>query len=292
MPRTNDFRPLLAGLLLLVAAGASTAAGAAGEAACNRACLDGIASQFLQSVVTHDPSRLKLAPGLRYTEDSLDLKPGQGFWSTAGRLRQHRLNLLDEKRSTAAGLAVMEEGGQPVLLAYRLKVDKGAVSEIETLVVKRTGERAMLDMTTLAVPRQEFLVKIPPAQRASRDELLRISQFYPDGLKVGSFVKVDAPFAANARRLENGMVLAGPDCSRNENCKNMKTQPSPERPTLRQRLLAVDEEQGITFYWIAWEQQTGNTLIVWEAFKVYGGQIQGVEAFLERGDPKLNSGWK
>ena len=57
-------------------------------------------------------------------------------------------------------------------------------------------------------------------------------------------------------------------------------------------LLAVDEEQGITFYWIAWEQQTGNTLIVWEAFKVYGGQIQGVEAFLNRGDPKLNSGWK
>ena len=279
-------------LWLLVAAGTGTVAGAAGAADCNRACLDSVAKQFLQSVVVHDPSRLKLAPNVRYTEDSVDLKPGQGFWATAGRLRQHRLNLLDEKLSTAAGLAVMEENGQPVLLAYRLKIDKRTVSEIETLVVKPTGERATLDMTTLAVPRQEFLVNVPPAQRASRTELQRISQFYPDGLKVGSFLKVDAPFAPNARRLENGMVLAGPDCSRNENCRDIKTQPSPERPTLRQRLLAVDEVQGITFYWIAWEQQTGNTLIVWEAFKVYDGKIQGVEAFLERGDPKLNSGWK
>jgi hypothetical protein len=144
----------------------------------------------------------------------------------------------------------------------------------------------------LDTPRAEFLTPVPEGKRASRAELLRISQFYPDGLKAGSFMQVNAPFAPNARRLENGMVLAGPDCTLRDNCKDIKTQPSPTRPTLRERLLAVDEQQGITFYWLAWEQQDGKTLVVWEGFKVYDGQIQGVEAFLEHGDPAVGSGWK
>jgi len=35
----------------------------------------------------------------------------------------------------------------------------------------------------------------------------------------------------------------------------------------------------------------GNALIVWEIFKVYGGQIHAVEAFMEIMPAKAGSGW-
>lgn len=258
---------------------------------CDRACLDAFARMYLQSLVANDSGLVPIAHDARFTEDGVDYQPGEGFWQQATRLRKHRLNILDERWSTAVGLAVMEAGDDMTLLAYRLKVDGHRLSEIETLVVRPNPESGLVDRDNLEVPAEAFHMDIPKAQRASRDELIRVSQYYPDGLKAGSFIEVDAPIAEGARRLENGMVLAGPDCTFNENCLDMKTQPSPERPTLRQRLLAVDEKQGITFYWLAWEQESGATLIVWEAFKVYDGMIHAVEAFLKPGDPDIDSGW-
>jgi len=268
-----------------------TVTGASVRSECDRTCLDEFAKRYLDALVANDPTALPMASDIRFTEDGLDLLPGEGFWATATGLRQHRLNILDDEWDTAAGLAVMEEGDQPVLLAYRMKIRDRKVAELETLVVRQDGERQLMNRGELAKPPTAFLVEVPPGQRESREELIRISQYYPDGLRVGSFVEVDAPFAQGARRLENGLVLAGPDCTFNANCKDIKTQPSPTRPTLRQRLLAVDEEQGITFYWLAWEQQSGKTLIVWEAFKVYDGKIHAVEAFLKHGDPVIDAGW-
>jgi hypothetical protein len=273
-----------------LAACATTAPAA--TAGCDRACLGETLQSYLDSLLAHDPSLLPMTADVRFTEDGVEHAPGEGFWGAATGLRDLRLEVLDPTLSTAVGLAVMEEGEQMVLLAFRLKVEGRVVSEVETLVVKPQGENALVNRDTLAHPRAEILVGVPPELANTREEIIEIAQHYPDGLKAGSFVAVDAPFAPGARRLENGMVLAGPDCTLNENCRDMKTQPSPTRPTLTQRLLAVDEETGVAFYWLSWIQQaTGNWLVVWEAFKVYDDQIWAVEAFLETSDPTIGSGW-
>jgi hypothetical protein len=258
---------------------------------CGRVCLANLTDAYLASLLAHDPGALPLAEDVRFTEDGVDLAPGEGFWATATALQDLRLSVLDPVLGAAVGLAVMAEGEQIVLHAFRLKVEGETITEVETLVVKPSGENAFVNRETLARPRAEVLVGVPPALDETREEIVRIAQFYPDGLKAGSFVEVDAPFAAGARRLENGMILAGPDCTFNENCGNMKTQPSPTRPTLQQRLLAVDEESNVAFYWLTWQQASGNWIAVWEAFKVYDGQIWAVEAFLESVDPTIGSGW-
>lgn len=274
---------------LALAACATTAPMAAG---CDRACLSATVDAYLASVTANDPALLALAPDVRFTEDQLELTPGEGFWGTASGLRDVRLRVLDTDLSTAVGLAVMEEGEQVVLHAFRLKVEDGLVSEVETLVVKPSPDGGLFNPETLARPRAELLVGVPPELAETREEIVRIAQHYPDGLKAGSFVAVDAPFAPGARRTENGVILAGPDCTFSETCQNMKTQPSPTRPTLTQRLLAVDEETGVAFYWLSWIQQaSGNWLVVWEAFKVYDGQVWAVDAFLENADPSTGSGW-
>ena len=259
---------------------------------CDRACLHAVVELYLDALVANDPSEAPFASDVRFTEDGVDRALGEGFWASATGLRDLRLEVLDPSLDTAIGLAVMDEAEGIVLHAFRLKVEADAITELETLVVQPRGENAFVNLETLAEPRFEMTFTPAPEHLESREETIRIAQFYPDGLKAGSFEEVDAPFPAGATRRENGMILAGPRCTFNETCQNMKTQPSPTRPTLQQRLLAVDEETGVAFYWLAWLQSgTGNWLAVWEAFKVYDGQLHAVEAFLEQMDPDVGPGW-
>jgi len=69
---------LLGMLGLLIAFAVEAAA-----ADCDRACLKGMMTAYLNAMVTHDASKAPLSPNVRFTEDSKDLKVGEGFWKTA-----------------------------------------------------------------------------------------------------------------------------------------------------------------------------------------------------------------
>ena len=133
-----------------------------------------------------------------------------------------------------------------------------------------------------------------PAQLNSREDAIRIAEFYPAGLKIGSFVTVDAPFAPDAYRIENGTRVAGPGCSR-AGCENIKTQTIIKHPSITTRVVGVDEELGIVLLRMNFGDTgnygAGNALIVWEAFKVYGGQIHAVEVFMRVMPATAESGW-
>src|SRR5688572_27396754 len=51
--------------------------------ACNRACLIESANDYLAALVAHDPSKVKLAPELKFVENAQRLKAGEGLWTTA-----------------------------------------------------------------------------------------------------------------------------------------------------------------------------------------------------------------
>jgi hypothetical protein len=63
-------------------------------------------------------------------------------------------------------------------------------------------------------------------------------------MKIGSFVEVNAPFASDAYRIENGMISAGSGCSR-AGCENIKTQTIMKHPAITTRVAAADEDLGI-----------------------------------------------
>lgn len=254
-------------------------------------------------MVQNEPAIVPLSENARFTEDAQVLQPGEGLWGTATALRQHRLSVVDDVWDTVAGFAIIDEGAETVLLSYRLKVADGGLTEVETLVSRYNPDApvgplggapsSFADREAFATVNAAFHQEVPESLRESREAIIRIADLYPAGLKAGSFVEVDAPIAPEARRLENGTLLAGPDCQFNENCRDMKTQPSPVRPTLRFRRLAVDDVQGIAYYWLDWVQiATGKNLVAFEAFKVYDGQIQAVEAFLKIDDRERYPGWE
>jgi hypothetical protein len=106
---------------------------------------------------------------------------------------------------------------------------------------------------------------------------------------------VNAPFAPNAYRYENGQVMAGPDCKFAPGCENISTQSLAifERlGDVQTRVIGVDERLGIVWLRMAWgvRQKGGDQLTVWESFKVYDGQIHAVEAFMRILPFELRSG--
>jgi hypothetical protein len=171
---------------------------------------------------------------------------------------------------------VVEEAGMPVMLMLRLKVANMAITEVETQVTRNQREGAIFAIEGLQSPNAAMAAPVDPAKRSSRAEAIRLAEYYPAGLEVGSFVAVNAPFAADACRFENGRLMAGKGLS--------------------YRVVAVDELLGITLLRMNFgpgggRYGEGNGLMVWEAFKVYGGEIHGVEAFMKIGPVAAPSGW-
>jgi hypothetical protein len=276
-------------------ASAPGAAQPAGGQACDRECLRGMVTRYLDALVAKNPAALPLAASVRFTEDAVTLKPGEGLWKTITRLRPYRLDILDVRQGVAASLVLVEEGSTPSMLALRLKVAEGRITEVETMVVRNQKEGVLFEPAALVTASKEMLFIPSPSQRQPRDEAVRIAERYPAGLKIGSFVAVDVPFAPGAYRFENGRLMAGPGCTFLPGCNDIKSQKIPTLAEVKHRLLAVDEEQGVVLLRLDFGagsvRGTNDSLTVWEAFKVYGGQIHAVEAFMEVMPRGSSSGW-
>ena len=148
----NTLRGLkyLAGTLLLAAAVSAHAA-----ASCERACLEGFVDRYLDAVLAHNPSLVPLAPGVRFTEDGQKLAIGDGLWRTMHAKGRYRLFVADPQAGQVAFFGTIEEDnrdpakGTAVLMALRLRVKDGKITEIEQLMVR--DERPALAMDGKAV---------------------------------------------------------------------------------------------------------------------------------------------
>jgi hypothetical protein len=271
------------------------AAPAAPAQSCNRDCLRGVMTQYLDALVQHDPSGLPLAPNARFTEDGVEKKLGEGLWRTASGLGSYRQDFLDVRESTAAAFVIVEDQGSPAMVVVRLKAPGGRIAEIETQVTRNQAEGAIFAPAELKTA-SAAMAKVPePAQRNTREDLIRLARLYPEGLRIGSFVKAETQFAPEAYRLENGRLMAGPGCTFMPGCDRIQEQRIPTLAGIRTRVAAVDEELGIVLLWMNFGPGSlrgpDPVLVVWEAFKIYGGQIHAVEAFMRSMPAGAGSGW-
>ena len=175
---------------------------AAPESACDRACLTRITDGYLEALVAHDPSRLKVAADVRFTEDGVPLRLGDGLWRTISGLESYRLDFADPRSGQAGALVLVQENGVPALMALRLKAVRGRISEVET-VLARKGELQSLKTDLLDHPLPILTEEVPVAERSSRAELVKIVDSYFDAIEHGDGSLV--PFAADGFRIENGV---------------------------------------------------------------------------------------
>jgi hypothetical protein len=292
----------IVGLLLVwcVWGAAATAAQQPAAATCDRECLRGKVTQLLYALLKHDVSGLPVADTLRVTEDAVEKPLGKvGLVNTVTRLRGFRQDIIDERAGVAAAHIVVEETGAPVLLVVRLKVIADRLAEIELVATRSRAEGLIFNIDGLSAPSAVMNYAPRPEQLATRDEAIKAALHYPEGLNgAKTFAAVNAPFAPQAYRVENGQVMAGPACTFAPGCQNISTQSLAifERlGDVQTRVIAVDERMGIVLLRMAWgvRERGGEQLTVWEAFKVYDRQIHAVEAFMRiLPFEKRNGGWQ
>lgn len=283
---------LLAGLVLA----ADRTAGAA-SAPCDRECLRGTLTTFVYALLEHDPGGLPVADTVRVTEDAIEKPLAQvSLFDSVTGLHGYRQDILDERAGMAGADLVVEESGAPVLLVVRLKVVDGQITEIETVATRSRAEGLIFDIDGLRAPSKEMNYAPRPDQLASREDAIEAALYYPKGLNAAkTFAAVNAPFAPDAYRNENGQVMAGPDCTFAPGCEDIATQSLAifERlGDVSTRVIGVDERMGIVWLRMAWgvRQEGGDQLTVWESFKVYDGRIHAVEAFMKILPIELRSG--
>src|SRR5690606_20831653 len=173
---------------------------------CGKECLGQFAERFLDALVNRQPSRVPLAPNVRYTENGTHLAIGDALWATADSLGDNQLVFTDPQSGGIHLYAGIVEAGLPSMLAARLKVEDRQITEIETTVLRRNADDP--SMARFAVDRPIWFEAVPQEQRASREELIDIADSYFEGI---TQARGDiTPFDDECTRFENGgqMTLA------------------------------------------------------------------------------------
>ena len=194
------------GGLLLCVTGATIAAqepawNPAAIKACDRACLVGVLDGYMNAIFKHDPKAVPpLSIDVRMTENTGVMNVGEGvLWRSKTEPTSFKISVADPTEGQVAFQGRLKVQGRDHLVAIRLKVDRGKISEIEQLWAGNIAPQAIELLTT---PRTILTDDVPPAQRVSREIMFRVANSYFDALE-GDTGKIGA-FADDCVRHENG----------------------------------------------------------------------------------------
>ena len=177
----------------------------ASAAKCDRPCLDQTVDSYLAAVVAHDPSRVDFARDVKFVENTVPMKPGEGLWKTASQgPTTFKIYVPDPIAEQVGFIGMLKEGDKPIQLGLRLKLKNGKIIEAEHLIARDLMPNSLKNLDT---PRPGFSQLVPPGERTPRDQMLKIAESYYTALVTAD--SNSAPFAPDCVRRENGMQTTG-----------------------------------------------------------------------------------
>jgi hypothetical protein len=287
------------GLLMFVGL---TATAHSADRPCDRSCLNALMDQYLAALSSHDPAALPLASGARYTENTVQLSPGDGFWQTIdrGSIGPSKLYIADPSTNQVAYYGAAKENGHGILFGVRLKHESQRLKEIEAFIVRRSPAIfGTFDTPTLPVPAWEQPLK--PEERVSRAEMIHAANQYFEGIEKGDGNIV--PLYDDCIRVENGVLTAPRPPENGRAAMSIRESFSSKmfnyiHEISPRRILLVDEERGIVYgtfmfqhpgnikvaaFEKSYQDPTSvvvypNTIEIIESFKVRSGKISHIMA--------------
>jgi hypothetical protein len=182
----------------------------AAKPGCDRGCLEGIASKYLDAMVAHDPSKAPLAPNLHYAQDNVPLKIGQALWATASARGKYIHYFADPEQGDIGFIGVVYENGVGAILIVRLKVEDGQITEAEQFLAH--DPRGADLYQKMGAPDPLWLAPIPADQRETRAALDQAAYMYYEGLQLND---------------GKGVYAFTPDCQRTEDAVRTTNMPHP-----------------------------------------------------------------
>jgi hypothetical protein len=262
-------------------------------ATCTRPCLQHMITVYVDAMLAHAPAQMPLAANARFTEDSNELKLGEGLWKTVTAKGHFRQDYVDPKRQVVGSHMELFEGDTQVLYSVVLHIENRKIAGIETIVF-RVPDDPKSKPDHLDKPLPLMNDPVPAAKRMSRADMIKVALLYTEGLRIGDFVKADTPFAKEAYRYENGIKFAGEGCRTTSVC-DPKTQKMMLHPDIKPSVAVVDEQAGIVVLWMNFGDThsygPGRALVTFEAFKIYDGSIHAINAFFGYLPKETERGW-
>ena len=229
-----------------------------GAPACDRACLEPFVDKYLDAMVAHDPSKAPFARGVKFTENGQRLELGDGLWNTMTGKGTFRLFVTDVEAQQVAFLGTIQEANVGAVIGLRLRIRDEKITEAEHFVQRSPNSAAGFERIGY-----KWTDVVPPAERMSRDELVKTANMYFSGMQRNDG-KGDYPFADDCNRIENGGLTT------NQPVAQGKQRPDPKTATgysgnwscmeqfksgllhfvtrIRdRRYVAVDPERGLVF---------------------------------------------
>ncbi|WEK46596.1 MAG: hypothetical protein P0Y56_16560 [Candidatus Andeanibacterium colombiense] len=179
------------------------------DTSCERPCLLQALEQHMKALAARDPAALKLAGNVRFTENNVDLKVGEGLWRTVTAVDATGLEAADPITGNAAWFGSVRENGNPAIYAVRIHVKGGRIDEIESVVHRKTALPAPFGDVTKMVHDPEFNNLLPEEERRPRERMLAIADGYFDTVELNDG-QVNTHFADDCSRLENGISTTAP----------------------------------------------------------------------------------
>jgi hypothetical protein len=296
---------------------------------CNRACLEDLVNQYLAALVAHDPKRLPLSADVMYTENDQPVEVGDGSWKTVSEIGNYKHYFADPEFGQVAFMGTMHEAGGALLLSLRLRVELGRITEVESVYYRQGGggPSGIADLDKPGYKAEDLWFKsIPPAQQASRQELISTADGYFTGLQKNDGKGIDGkgnyPFTSDCHRIENGAPTTNVPRPANQppDAINGFSMDCLSQFKLgyyfvvqnihHRRYPVVDRERGVVWSHAVFDQGTVNegvlsdgrkyafkgfnrpsSILVTEAFLIENGKIRRVEMIGPSATYHLSGGW-
>jgi hypothetical protein len=167
---------------------------------CDRACVIALTDQYLAALVKHDPAGLPLSRGVRFTKNTAEIRIGDGLWVGASEApTTFKIYAVDPTSNQVGFYGVIKENGRSLIIALRLKVIDGEITEIEHILARNMRPDRMQNLVT---PRAAFLDDVPAGERTPREDMISAANRYFEAIEHGD--GEIAPFAEDCERHENG----------------------------------------------------------------------------------------
>lgn len=301
MPHTLLLAGLLYGALPILGAGAAHAAAA--SQTCDRTCLTGFVDAYFAALKKHDAAALPQAAKARITENGAERRLAETLWPGAGDAA-YRFDIVNPHRGDTGTEAVIHNtDGTRTLFLLRLKVQQGAITEIETIKTNPGEADRLWDPDRLTTVSPNLLLSIREPERDSYYDLIGAAESYWRAFQTNGTVNYHkARLLPGSLRFENGLQTTGTvrDGKFNDTARGFDEGAFLGRNIWDRRYPVVDEERGIVLSIVRFGLKAGaksqnvatsNDRLVGEFFAIQKGQIAEVHAVLFNLPDAKPTGW-
>ncbi|TIX49583.1 hypothetical protein [Alteraurantiacibacter aquimixticola] len=170
----------------------------------SREQLLGVCDAYLASLAARAVGAAPLAREVFNTENNVQLDPGDGCWNTITELHNYRLVLAEPEANQVAVFTAIEETDALNPCCIRMEVDAdGLISGVETVVARNEDEGFPFGPQFFK-DKPAMLAPVPPEERMSREELVRIADGYFETIERNDGT-INTVFAPDCNRVENGV---------------------------------------------------------------------------------------